>query len=145
MFDYPISGPPSPAAAIPLHRHTKSNHYAGTQMKSMRLLGLCLLISVPRYLAAQGESESPASSLTVRFALNRLFGTNACTAESFTKITSDNGRMAIAENFVLLDGNVRIESGSSQFKNAGLSQVDAYIYGLDKVTIFRPDFRLCYT
>ena len=80
-----------------------------TQMKAMLLLGLCLLISVPRFLAAQVEPESPASSLAVRFALNRLFGSNACTAESITKITSDNGRMAIAENFALLDGNVRIE------------------------------------
>jgi len=90
-----------------------------TQMKAMLLLGLCLLISVPRFLAAQVEPESPASSLAVRFALNRLFGSNACTAEAITKITSDNGRMAIAENFALLDGNVRIESGSSQFKNPG--------------------------
>src|SRR5260221_6544909 len=105
-------------------------------MKSTFLFGLCLFVSFPRYAAAQVEPESPASSLAVRFALNRLFGSNACTAESITKITSDNGRMAIAENFALLDGNVRIESGSSQFKNAGLSQVDAYIYGLDKVTIF---------
>src|SRR2546428_48019 len=108
-------------------------------MKVMLLLGLCLLISGPRYFAAQVEPESPASSLAARFALNRLFGSNACTAESFTKITSDNGRMAIAENFALLDRSVRIELGSSQFKNAGLSQVDAYQYGLDKVTIFRPD------
>src|SRR5262245_8218554 len=114
-------------------------------MKSMLLFGLCLLISIPRNLAAQVKPEGPASALGVRFALNRLFGSNACTAESFTKITSDSGRMAIAENFALLDGNVRIEMGSSQFTNAGLSQVDAYQYGLDKVTIFRPDLRLFYT
>jgi ankyrin repeat protein len=114
-------------------------------MKWTRLFGLCLLISIPRYLAAQSEPGNPASGLEVRLALYRLFGTNACTADSFAKITSDNGRMAISENFALLDGNVRIELGSSQFKNVGLSQVDAFQYGFDKVMIFRADLQLCYT
>jgi ankyrin repeat protein len=114
-------------------------------MKPMLLFGLCLLVSLSRNFAAQVEDENPASVLEVRFALNRLFGSNACTAESLSKVRSDAGRMAIAENFALLDGNVRVEMGSSQFTNAGLSQVDAYNYGLDKVTIFRPDLRLCYT
>src|SRR5436190_19499723 len=108
-------------------------------MKWMLLFGVGLLFTLPRGLAAPAEPESPASNLAVRFALNRLFGSNACTAESFSRVNSDSGRMAIAENFALLDGNVRIEIGGSQFKDAHLSQVDAFHYGLDKVTIFRPD------
>jgi ankyrin repeat protein len=131
--------------SIPITRSISRNRHAGTQMKSLLWFGVCLLIASVRCLAAQPETETLASSLAARFAFNRLFGTNACTAESFTKITSDSGRMAIAENYALQDGNVRIEIGSSQFKHAGLSQVDAYIYRFDKVTISRPDLRLCYT
>lgn len=73
-------------------------------MKSLILFSLWLVISLPRHLAAQEQAQSPASSLAVRFALNQLFGTNACTAEAFTKVTSDYERMAIAENFTLQDG-----------------------------------------
>ena len=113
-------------------------------MKPMVAFCVCLVISLSRNLSAQEEAVSPESGLAMRFALNQLFGTNACTAESFSQTTSDTGRMSVAENFALLDGNVRIETGSSQFKNAGLSQVDAHIYGLDKIMIFRPDLRLCY-
>jgi ankyrin repeat protein len=123
----------------------ESNHYFGIQMKSTVLIVLCLHLSFSGNIFAQNRSENPAPGLAVRFAFNKLFGTNACTADSFTKIASDSGRMAIAENFALLDGNVRVETGSSQFTGVGLSQVDAYQYGLDKVQIFRPDLRLCYT
>jgi ankyrin repeat protein len=114
-------------------------------VKSILLFGLCAVLSIPICLAAEEEPESPEAGLAVRFVFNGIFGTNACTAESLAKTTSDAGRMTFAENFALLDGKVRIELGSSQFKDAHLSQVDAYQYGLDKVTIFRPDLRLCYT
>src|SRR5437763_1327502 len=102
------------------------------------------LLCSDRTAQAQAPQKEMPLALAASLALTKLYGSNDCTAHIETRIVGDSGSLTIKEDFALLNGNTRVEFASSQFRNQRLAPVDAFHYGLDRVTIFRTDSKVWY-